>query len=182
MRTPGWQVTWGTGLHGRRVATGRKIAAEVARLFDTATPNEALTVDGLVRAMERRRGRRILVDREAELPAGVYGRWVALEDCDLLQLQKDGPSREWTTLHELGHMALGHVGRPAASGLLRPRLAPGPSIVEYMLARGDHLTGEAETRQEDEAESFAGLMSVRLRQAARSATPSVQARLDETLG
>lgn len=164
------------------MATGQGVSAAVAGLFDRATREEAATLDGLLRALERARGRRILIDREASLPVGMCGRWIALQDRDLLQLQQHGPSPEWTTMHELGHMVLQHRGHPVTEIAHGAATAAESSMIEYMLARGGQALSESETRQEDEAEAFAGLLSVRLRQAARSAAPAVQARLDETLG
>lgn len=164
------------------MAIGQGVAAAVAGLFDRATIEEASSLEGLLRALERTRGRRIVIDREAALPPGMCGRWVALTECDLLQLQQDGPSPEWTTMHELGHIVLKHGGRPVTDIAQEAATTVEASMVEYMLARGGQVLTEDETRQENEAEAFAGLLSVRLLAAARSATPTVQARLDETLG
>lgn len=162
------------------MATEGQISGAVAGLFEASTPIEAASLDGVMAALARTRGRRLLIDRAAELPAEVCGRWVALKDADLLQLQVHGPAATWTTMHEIGHMVLGHTGR-AVSSVVSQSLAS-PEMVEYMLdRRGNVLTAE-ELRQETEAEQFAGLLGARLRLTGRAPRPSVQARLDDTFG
>ena len=49
-----------------------------------------------------------------------------------------------------------------------------------MLNRGGDA--EADSKQEDQAEAFAGLLMARMRTAARSASPGIHARLSDTLG
>lgn len=165
---------------GLRVITESEIAGAVAGLFEAATPGEAATLEGIMAALGRTRGRLLLIDRVAALPPEVCGRWVSLENRDLLQLQKHGPAAEWTTMHEVGHMVLGHTGRPVGSVVSSSSASP--EMVEYMLDRGEAGLSAEELRQETEAEQFAGLLSARLRRVARTPRPSVQARLDDTLG
>lgn len=87
-----------------------RVETAIAQLFDVANTEEAGSLYGLLSCLQRTRGRTILIDHGASLPPGVFGRWVALESKDLIQLQHDGPSPTWTMMHELGHIALGHAG------------------------------------------------------------------------
>lgn len=162
------------------MVTESKIAGAVAGLFEAATPLEAATLSGIVTALGRTRGRPLFIDRAANLPPEICGRWVSLVDHDVLQLQRYGPAAEWTTMHEIGHMVLGHVGQAAAS--VAPHPSASEEMVDYMLNRGEAKLSAMELRQETEAEQFAGVLSARLRRAARTQRPSVQARLDDTLG
>ena len=155
-----------------------RVAAAVARLFDAASSAEAGSLNGLLTCLQRIRGRTILIDHGASLPTGVMGRWVALETKDLIQLQHDGPGPNWTMMHEVGHIVLGHAGRhlDRNEGDERPSALDHPGLIT---GRPHDPTLD---REEAEAEAFAGLLGQRLRQAARSTAPVVQARLDETLG
>lgn len=162
------------------MSTESRIAGAVAALFEASTSTEAATLEGIMAALARTRGRRLLIDRAADLPVEVCGRWVSLVDTDLLQLQVHGPAATWTTMHEVGHMVLGHTGRPVSSVVSRSSASS--EMVEYMLDRGGVALSADELRQETEAEQFAGLLGARLRLTGRTPRPSVQARLDDTFG
>jgi hypothetical protein len=148
------------------------VAVAVAALFDGATAEEARSLEGLTAALQSVRGRRI---------EAVCGRWGSAPTCDTLSLRKGLPSRSWTLAHELGHVALGHVGRPVVEAGGADVSAANTSLVEYMLNRGG-TEGDVDVAQEDEAEAFAGLLMARMRLASRSSAPYVHARLSDTLG
>jgi hypothetical protein len=157
------------------------VAVAVAALFDGATAEEARSLEGLTAALQSVRGRRIEVIDVDDLPLAVCGRWGSAPTCDTLSLRKGLPSRSWTLAHELGHVALGHVGRPVVEAGGADVSAANTSLVEYMLNRGG-TEGDVDVAQEDEAEAFAGLLMARMRLASRSSAPYVHARLSDTLG
>jgi IrrE N-terminal-like domain len=160
------------------VSGSNDVAGSVAALFDHATAGEARSLEGLTAALERSRGRRIEIVDVDDLPLAVCGRWSSAPTHDTLSLRQGLPSRNWTLAHELGHVMLGHKGRPIAAADV---MAADMSLVEYMLNRGGD-DDDADSRQEEEAEAFAGLLMTRMRMAGRSSAPNVQARLSDTLG
>lgn len=163
------------------VAGGADVAAAVASLFDGASAGEAGSLEGLTAALARTRGRRIEIIDVDDLPLAVCGRWASAETHDTLSLRRGLPSRSWTLAHELGHVMLGHIGRPVAQAGVEDVTAADTSLVEYMLNRGGD-DDEADRAQEAEAEAFAGLLMARMRLASRSSAPNVRARLSDTLG
>lgn len=161
--------------------SGAHIRSAVTTLFDTAAAAGPVTPENALEAAQRLRGRRIVIDRSTELPLGVCGRWVAFTDYDLVQVQAGGVTADWTTLHELGHMLLGHQGRSATELASAEVEVAGSSIVTYMLTRGGPQLTALEQQQEAEAESFARLLTSRIDAVRGSPAPTMTARLDETL-
>jgi hypothetical protein len=169
-------------LIGRSVlSSGARIRSAVTALFDEAATDGPVSTRTTLEAAERLRARRIVVDRSVDLPVGVCGRWVAFPAHDLVQIRADGATADWTTFHELGHMILGHRGRPATELAGRAVQVAAADIIDYMLTRGGAHLSAVEEEQEQEAESFARLLSARIGAAAGSPSPTLTARLDETL-
>ncbi len=157
------------------------VAAAVAAVFDAATSTEASSLDGIIASIERSRGRALSIEDRDDLPQGVCGRWLATAARDVLQIQQGVPTRTWTVGHELGHLVLGHVGRPVESAIADQAEAADTALIEYMLNR-DVGSADEDARQEDEAERFSGMLLARLRETGCSASPTTQARFAETLG
>jgi len=163
------------------LTSGARIRSAVTTLFDEAASTGPVSTQTALDAAQRLRGRRIVIDHSAELPIGICGRWVALPEHDLVQIQAGGVTADWTTLHELGHMLLEHSGRPATELAGMVVEVADANIIDYMLTRGGALLTTQEQKQEQEAESFARLLSSRIGAAAGSPAPTLTARLDETL-
>jgi len=161
------------------MANNNDVAAAVAGLFDAVTADEARDLEGIARALERIRGRRIEIVDADDLPAGVCGRWEHGVTHDVVTIRRGLPSRTWTLAHELGHVTLRHPGRAVSDAMLMS-VASG-SLVQYMLNRSASDDPEADW-QEEEAERFAGLLMARIRHSSRAAAPSVMARLTDTFG
>jgi hypothetical protein len=168
-------------MEGELMSETGDVAAAVARLFDAATAEEARSLRGLTATWARLAGRSIEVEEVDDLEPGVCGQWCSGPTHDTLRLRRGLPSKDWTHGHELGHVVLGHQGRPVADGASSDVAVADTALVEYMLNRGGDGS-EADSKQEDQAEAFAGLLMARMRTASRSASPGIHARLSDTLG
>ncbi|MFD6199871.1 hypothetical protein ACFWE3_24525 [Mycobacteriaceae bacterium NPDC060252] len=101
------------------------------------------------------------------LPAGVFGRWISLPDRDIVQVGVGVVGRERTIAHELGHMVLGHRGRPVAQYAAGLMQAASHELLAHMLQRtcGDDESDTPGCDYDDElaAERFAGLLMRRIK-------------------
>jgi len=158
-----------------------KVEAAVSQILNELSRDAASSLDGVVKAVAQLRGRPISVVASGTLPPGVCGRWLARTSDDLVEIHMDVPSKAFTTAHELGHMMLGHRGRSVVPTAAEASDAATPGLVEFMLARGGDESTPEDAAQETEAEEFAAILMRRLRQAALSHVPALQARLEETL-
>lgn len=165
----------------KEAAVENRVEAAVSRILSEISSRDASSLEGVIRAVAHVRGRPIVVLSSASLPWGVCGRWLAREADDVLEVLEAVPSKTFTTMHELGHMMLDHRGRPVSTTAEELSDVAASSLVEFMLSRGGADLSDDEAKQETEAEEFAGVLMRRLRQAALSHVPAVQARLDETL-
>lgn len=163
-----------------------------AGLDDVASLAEVLT------AVSRHRGRRLeLEPMPADLQAGeVFGLCLPYPDRDVVLFRTGaGPEHELhSTLHECGHLLLGHVaaagtpapardsvptGDSAPAGGVLPRLLPDldPELVAGALARSNY-----EDTQEREAELFAMKVRQTITAASRRRGDAILRRFDDALG
>jgi len=167
---------------GERSGVNTRVEVVVSQILNQLSSGAAASsLDGVVDAVARVRGRPITVVASSTLPPGVCGRWLARATDDLVEIHMDVPSKSFTTAHELGHMMLGHRGRSVVPTAAEASDVASPGLVEFMLTRGSDESRPEEAAQETEAEEFAAILMRRLRQAALSHVPAVQARLEETL-
>lgn len=157
-----------------------EIAHAVDRLFRVARGDEARSLAGIADALSRDRDRTLLIQEHADLPAGVFGQWIRHPDHDEVRYATWVHARERTIAHELGHIALGHAGRPAielATSYLREDFH---DLAALMLQRE---CTEAQSTEEAEAEAFGSLLLKRLKGSSlANRSPAVRSRLDEALG
>ena len=158
-----------------------RVEAAVSQILNELPEGATSSLGGVVDAVAQVRGRPITVVASGTLPPGVCGRWLARTSDDLVEIHTDVPSKAFTTAHELGHMMLGHRGRSVVPTAAEAADVAAPSLVEFMLTRGGDESTPEDAAQETEAEEFAAILMRRLRQAALSHVPAVQARLEETL-
>ena len=157
-----------------------EVIRAVDRLFRIASSEEARSLEGLANALSRDRGRPLTIEESAELPVGVFGQWKRNPDGDQILYASWVHARERTIGHEIGHIALGHAGRPAIE--LATAFLPESShdLATLMLER--NCTHKQE-QEEIDAEAFASLL---LRRIYNSRTvnhsPIVRSRIDEALG
>ncbi len=133
------------------------------RVLD-GVPMPDRSVSAVACAWARGRGRLLVID-EVVLPAGVFGRWLSVPGRDIVQVGVGVVGRDRTIAHELGHMVLGHRGRPVteyAEGLVQEA---SPDLIAHMLQRacceGDTESGVWDG-DELAAEWFAGLLTRRV--------------------
>jgi hypothetical protein len=120
----------------------------------------AQTIDDLVQAVARTRGRNItLLDSETD-PDGFSGLWIATATADYIayDARASAASRDAIICHELAHMLLGHDAEDNSAQiaeLFAPHLSP--ALVRRFLSRHGY-----ENRIEAEAESLGTLMAAEL--------------------
>ncbi|WP_378734616.1 hypothetical protein [Nocardia brasiliensis] len=141
-----------------------------------ATAAESKSLDGVVRAIARDRGRPLEVAEDHNLPPGVFGQWVHFADRDEVAYAPWVYTRDRTIAHEMGHIVLGHRGRPVAD-LAQAVLPAGMhEMAALMLRRECGNFGAAE--EELAAEQFAGLLLGRLQFGGRG-EPRLRSRWGE---
>ncbi|WP_278264161.1 ImmA/IrrE family metallo-endopeptidase [Nocardia sp. AG03] len=161
------------------VFTGSTVHAAVDRIFTTATVEESRSLPGLVAAIARDRGRPLRLVEDAALPTGVFGQWVHFPDHDEVSVASWVQTRDRTIAHELGHIVLGHRGRPVVD-LARTMLPDSVhDMAALMLRRECGNAGAAE--EESAAEQFASLLLTRLRTMG-GRRPRLRSRWGEALG
>lgn len=154
----------------RRTADGcspRDVDAALDELLQVCRADEARTLPGLVAAAARMRKRPLTIEFDEDLPAGVFGWWLAKPDDDVIVVPPGLPSQEHTIAHELGHVLLGHHGGTDLTELLGPG-RPSSDVVNFMLCRESNQGAVAE---EGAAEMFARRLLTRVRQTQRVADP-----------
>lgn len=110
---------------------------------------------------------RELVIQDVVLPAGVFGRWLSVPGHDIVQVGAGVVGRDRTIAHELGHMVLGHRGRPVTEYVEGLVQAASSDLIAHMLQRacsegsGQHEAG-GWAQDELAAEWFAALLTRRL--------------------
>ncbi|ADG77689.1 hypothetical protein TPAU25S_01417 [Tsukamurella paurometabola] len=155
---------------GRRGAPGcspKDVDAALNGLLAVSSAEEARTLTGLVAAAARMRGRPLSIEFDDDLPAGVFGWWLAKAGDDVIMVPSGLPSQGHTIAHELGHVLLGHRGGTELTELLGPG-RPSAEVVEFMLCRESDQGAVAE---EAAAEMFARRLLSRVRQTQRVADP-----------
>ncbi|NGM15809.1 hypothetical protein O3597_26405 [Verrucosispora sp. WMMA2044] len=136
-------------------------AHRLLRRLDVALP-VPLTVSALVSALEEKRGRPIhLVAMTVDEPTGPCGLWVATAEADYVLFDRDSPPvlQVQTTLHELMHIALKHIGTTVVDGAAQPIERGDADPVETVLARS---SASFDQQQEMDAELLATYLGARL--------------------
>lgn len=103
---------------------GQKMTNDVQRTFGTITQmlGDTFSLASLVMLTELWRGKTLRIE-EDEMPAGMSGYCVALQDVDLICVRKgmDSILVRSVQLHEIAHLLLGHL----------PRLSSGSTTPTY---------------------------------------------------
>lgn len=154
------------------------VAHAVDRLFRIAEGEEARSLSGMSDALARERNRPLIICEGPDLPVGVFGQWVRHPDRDEVRYAKWVHARERTIAHELGHIALGHVGRPAIE-LAIDHLPPDRHDLAVLMLQRD--CGVTQSVEESEAEAFGGLLLRRLGSSRINRSPAIRSRIDEAL-
>ncbi|SIL39257.1 Uncharacterised protein [Mycobacteroides abscessus subsp. abscessus] len=127
-------------------------------------------MSAVTQAWVRTQGRELVI-ADAVLPAGVFGRWLSLPDRDVVQVGVGVVGRDRTIAHELGHMVLGHRGRPVTEYVEGIVQAASSDLISHMLQRAccedPQQQPGAWQRDELAAEWFAGLLTLRVEAAYR---------------
>lgn len=156
-----------------------RVSEAVDRVFRIATSSEATTLSGLMEAVARDRSRPLIVDpSNRNLPLGVFGQWVQYPDRDEVSCAEWVHARERTLAHELGHILLGHRGRPARDFAEEFLPASAQGLAKIMLRRE---CSDGHNAEEIDAEAFASRLLGRLNSNRKSTNPGVRARLDEAI-
>lgn len=157
----------------------KTVARAVEHMFRIAVGDEARSLEGMAEALSRERGRPLVVLDDAELPPGVFGQWVRRPDYDEVSCAAWVHARDRTIAHELGHIVLGHFGRPAID-LATDFLPPSVHDLAALMLRRD--CSDTHSVEEADAEAFGSLLIRRLQGTQGSDNPSIRSRLDEALG
>lgn len=143
------------------------------------------SVPALAQQWVQGEGRELVIE-DVVLPAGVFGRWLSVPGQDIVQVGAGVVGRDRTIAHELGHMVLGHRGRPVTEYVEGLVQAASADLITHMLQRAcTEEPGQQETgrwRQDElAAEWFAGLLTRRLEAGYRRRS-GWGYELDEALG
>lgn len=162
------------------MAERAEIARAVDRLFRIAQGDEARSLAGIADALARDRGRALVIREGDDLPVGVFGQWRRHPDHDEVCYATWVHARNRTIAHELGHIALGHVGRPAIE-LATEHLPTSVHDLAVLMLERD-CTDER-SQEEADAEAFGSLLLMRLKGSSlANRSPVIRSRLDEALG
>ncbi|MGV9820730.1 MULTISPECIES: ImmA/IrrE family metallo-endopeptidase [Nocardia] len=158
---------------------GSAVNSAVDRVFTMATVEESQSLDGLVEAVSRFRGRPLRVIEDSALPAGVFAQWIQFRDHDEVSVASWVQTRDRTIAHELGHIVLGHQGRPVLELAQAVLPAEVHDMAALMLRRecGNSVAAD----EESAAEQFASLLLNRLQRIGRK-EPRLRSRWGEALG
>ena len=157
-----------------------EIARAVDRLFRIAQGDEARSLSGMADALARERGRELVIHEGTDLPIGVFGQWRRHPDHDEVCYASWVHARDRTIAHELGHIALGHVGRPAIE--LATDFLP-DSVHDLAMLMLQRDCTDSRSPEETDAEAFGSLLLQRLKGSSLAQrSPSIRSRLDEALG
>ncbi|MFD6534982.1 hypothetical protein [Streptomyces goshikiensis] len=157
-----------------------------AQLADLPIPTP-FTIPALVQAMEKTRGRRIMLvplPQRVSSPGTACGLWVKLPGADLVFFEKGTTAFHQTRiiLHELAHIWLGHAGAMTPEQL--QRFTPDLDVrLVARFMRGAVVAGRTnyETQQERAAEISAQLISEFAKAVAEERSGDVVGRLNSTL-
>lgn len=175
MRLGRWTIHgWIAGMLGSSA-----VHVAVDHVFAVASATESRSVDGLLRAVSRYRGRPLEVIEDPNMPAGVFGQWVRFGDRDEVSYASWVHTRDRTLAHELGHIVLGHQGRPVLE-LARELLSESMHELAALILRRE-CGGAAAAEEELAAEQFASLLLNRLQIIGRK-EPRLRSRWGEALG
>ncbi|MBU8865575.1 hypothetical protein [Paenarthrobacter aromaticivorans] len=147
-------------------SSGQSPAESAARAFDSLVLPAHLSLERLIRVVERVRYRPIEIEASEALNGGsVCGLWLSTDNVEIIlhALSPSGVHRQQFVLHELGHMVLRHdelVVPLDYIEVLFPNLPP--ALVRRALARSS-FTDELEAA----AESLADLFAAAIRNSAR---------------
>ncbi|CAM4334787.1 hypothetical protein NONI108955_21335 [Nocardia ninae] len=158
------------------MSDSRTIVAAIDRVFTVATAEEAASLDGVVQAIARERGRPLTVSKDDSMPPGVFGQWTHFADRDEVSYAPWVYKVDRTVAHEMGHIVLGHRGRPVVD--LAQSILPESmhGLAALMLRRECGSAGDAD--EETAAEQFAGMLLNRLQFGSRGA-PRLRSRWGE---
>ncbi|MCZ9635075.1 hypothetical protein [Rhodococcus sp. BH5] len=156
------------------------VARAVDRLFRIAEGDELRSLSGLAEALARDRGRPLVICEGPDLPARVFGQWVRHADHDEVKYASWVHARERTIAHELGHIVLNHVGRPAIELALEALPPESHGLAALMLERD---CDNVRSPEEVDAEAFGNLLLRRLKGGRHvNRSPGIRSRLDEAFG
>ncbi|WP_240771616.1 ImmA/IrrE family metallo-endopeptidase [Nocardia sp. CS682] len=158
---------------------GYAVGPAVDRVFAMATAEESLSLDGLLQAVARDRGRPLTVTEDPHMPAGVFGHWIRFTDRDEVSYASWTQTRDRTIAHELGHIVLGHQGRPVLE-VAQAVLPTDMHDLAALILRRD-CADAAAAAEELAAEQFASLLLNRLRSIG-GREPRLRSRWGEALG
>ncbi|MBF6242584.1 MULTISPECIES: ImmA/IrrE family metallo-endopeptidase [Nocardia] len=170
-------------IESRTIQTGRsyrRVAVAVDAVCAVAADFDATTLEEVVLAISAERGRPIEITN-AQLGPGVCGQRRSYPDRDVIVLAAALPSRDHTLAHELGHVVFDHPGEPTAEVMLEA----GDDLIAYMLSQRAHqqIVDDGRNQQyEWEAETFAGMLTTRLRVFDNRGSGVSVLRFDEALG
>ena len=159
----------------------RRVTTAVAEVLGLAPAQGEVTLERLVTAVGRDRGRPIAIVTE-DLPPGVSGQWRQYVDRDEFLVQRGLPAAERTVAHELGHLVLGHEGIPVTELARAEAQVAGDDLISYMLNQRTGCMGPAGEDAEQEAEDFAALLLYRLGRLPSDRASIVAIRLGEAFG
>ncbi|MBA0048547.1 hypothetical protein MLB1_19750 [Mycobacteroides sp. LB1] len=147
-------------------------------------PVSNCSVSSVAQAWMNAAGRSLTI-QDVVLPAGVFGRWLSLPDRDVVQVGIGVVGRDRTIAHELGHMVLGHRGRPVTEYVEGLVQAASSDLIAHMLQRAccdDNQAISGVWRQDEvAAEWFAGLLTRRV-EAGYRRRPGWGHGLDDAIG
>lgn len=156
------------------------VARAVDRLFRIAEGDELRSLTGLAEALARDRGRPLVIHEGPDLPNRIFGQWIRHPDYDEVKYGRWVHARERTIAHELGHIVLGHVGKPAIE-LAREVLPPERHDLAALMLQRD--CDDTKSPEEADAEAFGNLLLHRLNGGSRiNRSPGLRSRLDEAFG
>lgn len=158
------------------------IMGAVSRLMAHARGDEAASVFGLARTVERMRGRPLIVEEE-ELPTGTFGVWREFPDRDEVRYAPWVAIPERTVGHELGHIVLGHRGLHVEEMVRRTLPTAWHDMAAFMMRQcGQQVAADEKIRRlERDAEAFASELCRRIAGAGRARSARIRSLLNEAL-
>ncbi|WP_157109662.1 hypothetical protein [Rhodococcus sp. WMMA185] len=157
--------------------------SEVSRLLAHARGNESASVFGLVRTVERMRGRPLTVRESAELAPGTFGLWRNGHDRDEVLYAPWVAAPDRTVAHELGHIVLGHHGLPVEEAARHTLPSEWHDMASFMLRQcGQDSGGDEDLLQlERDAEGFASELCRRISGVGRARSARIRSHFNEIL-
>jgi len=168
------------GSGGRSARSFRRVTSAVDAVCALAADAEATTLDDVVAAVAAVRDKPIEIV-SAQLGPGVCGQRRHYPDRDVIVLANRLPFRNHTLAHELGHIVFNHAGAPAREVTLEAS----DDLIAYMLSQRGFakvVDDGADELAEWEAETFAGMLALRLGIYGGRGVSIAVLRFDEALG